>query len=297
MTRAAAVDIGTNTVLLAIAERRGGLLPPLCERAARHAARRGSRSHAPYLARRACATLACLREYGALIARHDVAQIDAVGTSALRDASADPSFLDEAEHALGTRPRVVNGEEEAELTFHGSLSGLSASGSVLVFDVGGGSTEVVSGSADGAIGHSRSLDVGSVRLFERHVRSDPPSSAELGAVRLAVREALASSLPPAGPFELIGVAGTVTTSLHSRAPGEPLHGARTIEPRSRRRPTAWRATAGAAPGPGQSGSRAGRRSRWRGDRQRSHGLVRRSCAHGLGARRPLGLIERRLAAA
>lgn len=226
MTRAAAVDIGTNTVLLTIAERRGDLVLPLCERA--RVTRLGAgvdrtRRIAPDARAR---TLACLDEYGALIARHDVTEVDAVGTSALRDASADPSFLDQAERALGVRPRVVSGAEEAALTFHGSLSGLGASGPVLVFDVGGGSTEVVSGTAEGAIEHAHSLDIGSVRLFERHVRSDPLAPGELSAVRARVREALASVTPPRGAFQLIGVAGTVTTLAALAGPAERLHGAR-----------------------------------------------------------------------
>lgn len=226
MTRAAAVDIGTNTVLLTIAERRGDLVLPLCERA--RVTRLGAgvdrtRRIAPDARAR---TLACLDEYGALIARHDVTEVDAVGTSALRDASADPSFLDQAERALGVRPRVVSGAEEATLTFHGSLSGLGASGPVLVFDVGGGSTEVVSGTAEGAIEHAHSLDIGSVRLFERHVRSDPLAPGELSAVRARVREALASVTPPRGAFQLIGVAGTVTTLAALAGPAERLHGAR-----------------------------------------------------------------------
>lgn len=226
MTRAAAVDIGTNTVLLTIAERRGDLVLPLCERA--RVTRLGAgvdrtRRIAPDARAR---TLACLDEYGALIARHDVTEVDAVGTSALRDASEDPSFLDQAERALGVRPRVVSGEEEATLTFHGSLSGLGASGPVLVFDVGGGSTEVVSGTAEGAIEHAHSLDIGSVRLFERHVRSDPLAPGELSAVRARVREALASVTPPRGAFQLIGVAGTVTTLAALARPAERLHGAR-----------------------------------------------------------------------
>ena len=226
MTRAAAVDIGTNTVLLTIAERRGDLVLPLCERA--RVTRLGAgvdrtRRIAPDARAR---TLACLDEYGALIARHDVTEVDAVGTSALRDASEDPSFLDQAERALGVRPRVVSGEEEATLTFHGSLSGLGASGPVLVFDVGGGSTEVVSGTAEGAIEHAHSLDIGSVRLFERHVRSDPLAPGELSAVRARVRDALASVTPPRGAFQLIGVAGTVTTLAALARPAERLHGAR-----------------------------------------------------------------------
>jgi len=208
--RAAAVDIGTNTVLLTIAERRGERVVALVEEA--RITRLGAGvDHARTLGPEARArTLACLAEYGAIIAAHAVEGVDAVGTSALRDANSEPGFLEEAERALGARPRVISGTEEAELTFHGALSGLALAGEVVVFDVGGGSTEIVHG-REGAIRQSASLDVGSVRLFERHVRSDPPSSGEMAAVRGAVRKALSGVAPPTHGATLVGVAGTVTT--------------------------------------------------------------------------------------
>ncbi len=213
MPRAAAIDIGTNTVLLTIAERRAGAIVASCERATITRLGAGvDRTRAISDEARA-RTVACLEEYAELIAAHGVDSVDAVGTSALRDVGSGSAFLDDAERVLGVRPRVVTGSEEAELTFEGSLSGLALEGDVLVFDVGGGSTELVLGNAGAgrAIASSASLDIGSVRLFERHVASDPPTFDELERARAAVREALASCRKPAPGCQLVGVAGTVTT--------------------------------------------------------------------------------------
>jgi exopolyphosphatase / guanosine-5'-triphosphate,3'-diphosphate pyrophosphatase len=113
---------------------------------------------------------------------------------------------------------VIAGDEEARLTFRGALSGLQLAGKLLVFDVGGGSTELILGDAAGtAPPESRvSLDIGSVRLFERHVRTDPPSPAELARIEAHIAQELASAEPLARsaggePITLVGVAGTVTT--------------------------------------------------------------------------------------
>lgn len=218
MTRFAAIDIGTNSVLLTIAElrREGGAsaLVPLIERARITRLGEGvdrNRVLAPAAAER---TLACLGDYATEIREHGVSRTCAVGTSALRDAGGGPEFVERAAALLGTAPRVIGGQEEAELTFEGALSGLSVAGPVTVFDVGGGSTEVIHGRVDGAtraIHSAKSLDVGSVRLFERHAKSDPPSPDELAAAALDVERALAGVAPPEPGATLIGVAGTVTT--------------------------------------------------------------------------------------
>jgi exopolyphosphatase / guanosine-5'-triphosphate,3'-diphosphate pyrophosphatase len=161
--------------------------------------------------------LSCLRGYADDLRAHGSPLLDVVGTSALRDAAGAQAFLDEAEHILGVRPRVIAGDEEASLTFRGALSGLSLTGGLLVFDIGGGSTELISGSAQAlAEPQSRvSLDIGSVRLFERHVRSDPPSAAELSAVEADIARELAMAPPlrerSSSAITLVGVAGTVTT--------------------------------------------------------------------------------------
>jgi exopolyphosphatase/guanosine-5'-triphosphate,3'-diphosphate pyrophosphatase len=216
--KVAAIDIGTNSVLLVVAARGVAGVEPLLERATITRLGEGvdkTRRLAPAAVER---NLTCLRAYAADLSAHGSPRLDVVGTSALRDAEGAQAFLDEAERILGVRPRVIAGDEEAALTFRGALSGLTLSGALLVFDVGGGSTELISGEAGArALPHSRvSLDIGSVRLFERHVRSDPPSAAELLAIEADVAQALSGAAPlaphtPAGRITLVGVAGTVTT--------------------------------------------------------------------------------------
>ena len=214
--RVAAIDIGTNSVLLLIAEPRAGVLEPVSERAT--ITRLGEdvdarRALAPQAAER---TLACLESYARELRAFGVERVAAVGTSALRDAAGGAEFLDQAELLLGVRPRVISGREEAELTFHGSLSGLpTPAGAVCVFDVGGGSTEIIRGrSADGAksvVEHAVSLDIGSVRLFERHVRHDPPLPEEMARIDDDIESALAAAGAAEPHAVLVGVAGTVTT--------------------------------------------------------------------------------------
>lgn len=234
--RVAAVDIGTNSVLLLVAERRGGELVALAERATITRLGQGvdaTRALAPEAVER---TLACLARYGEEIRALGVARIDAVGTSAMRDAAGGAEFIARARELLGVAPRVISGDEEAALTFAGALTGLSLPPSPrIVFDVGGGSTEIILGGTGGEVERAASLDVGSVRLTERHVRSDPPAAAELDAVRAGARAALASAppLPVPGVARpvLVGVAGTVTTLAAlvrdiSPYDGARVHGAR-----------------------------------------------------------------------
>ncbi|MCC6525381.1 MAG: Ppx/GppA family phosphatase [Polyangiaceae bacterium] len=214
--RIAGIDIGTNSVLLLVVEVRGPALVPLVDRATITRLGRGvdaSRNLSPEgLAR----TLACLADYGAEARALGVSALAAVATSAARDAGNGAELLDAAEGLLGVRPAIVDGDEEAALTFAGALSGLALPGArVAVLDVGGGSTEIVLGRAPGGAGPGAveaavSLDVGAVRLSERHVRTDPPAPSELDAVRAEVRAALARAPSVAG-VPLVGVAGTVTT--------------------------------------------------------------------------------------
>ncbi len=216
--RVAAVDIGTNSVLLVIAAAGPGGPRPLLERATITRLGEGvdkTRRLAPAAVER---NLACLRSYAADLHAHGSPPLDVVGTSALRDAHGAEAFLDEAERILGVRPRVIAGDEEARLTFRGALSGLSLHGRLLVFDIGGGSTELIVGDAAGAAPpESRvSLDIGSVRLFERHVHTDPPAEGELVRVEAQIRSALSAAEPltrlaRGEPTTLVGVAGTVTT--------------------------------------------------------------------------------------
>jgi len=212
--RVATLDIGTNSVLLLIAEATPAGPRALLERATITRLGEGvDRTHqlAPAARER---TLRCLAGYAEDMRRFDVAERAAVGTSALRDAAGGGDFTREAAALLGVTPLVIDGAREAALTFRGALSGLPQHGPVTVFDVGGGSTEIVQGVRDAAAAHVESavsLDIGSVRLFERHVRSDPPSALELERVRADIDAALAHAPRSATARLLVGVAGTVTT--------------------------------------------------------------------------------------
>ncbi|MFO0591756.1 MAG: Ppx/GppA phosphatase family protein [Polyangiaceae bacterium] len=230
MQRIAAIDIGTNSVLLLVAEVHAGAPRPLVERATITRLGQGvdrTRTLAPEAIDR---TLACLRDYAGEIAEHAPSEVHVVGTSAMRDAAGGAEFRERAREILGVSPRVASGDEEAELTFLGSLSGLDVRGEVLVFDVGGGSTEIIVGdvSSDGSSASPRdkiSLDIGSVRLTERHVRHDPPTEEELARVREDVRSELARvPFRPSGA--VVGVAGTVTTIAAFAKDIVPYDGAR-----------------------------------------------------------------------
>jgi exopolyphosphatase/guanosine-5'-triphosphate,3'-diphosphate pyrophosphatase len=158
-------------------------------------------------------TLAALREYRDVIAKHDVTRVRAAATSASRDATNRDDFFDPAEQLLGVRPELLSGEEEARLEFTGATVGLREPQPYLVVDVGGGSTEFIVGTdtPTGLI----SVDVGCVRLTEQVLHSDPPSAEELSVAVGIVRDHLADvdrTVPEAArAHTLIGTAGTVWT--------------------------------------------------------------------------------------
>ncbi len=214
--RVAAIDCGTNSIRLLIADRDGGSLRDVTRtmRIVRLGADvdRTGRLDAAALER----TAAALSEYRALIDAADVDRVRMVATSAVRDAANRADFDAMVERVLGQRAEVVTGIEEAELSFTGAATGLvdTPAGAVVVADIGGGSTELVRGSArSGLVDGAVSLDVGSVRMTERHVRSDPPAPTEVAAIEADVRAALnAAGTFVAEPGDrLVGVAGTVTT--------------------------------------------------------------------------------------
>lgn len=215
--RVAAIDIGTNSVLLLVAERDAhGVLVPVVERATITRLGQGVDQHRRLAVEAIERTLACLAHYADEIRQLSVERLDVVGTSAMRDASGGEGFVARANEILGVPPRVISGEEEARLTFAGALGGLGieAGTEVTVFDIGGGSTEIVRGRLESSrpvLSFAESLNIGSVRLFERFVKQDPPSLDELAAAESFVRDALlACSLENPGE-PLVGIAGTVTT--------------------------------------------------------------------------------------
>lgn len=213
--RVAAIDIGTNSVLLTVVERdSAGNHRVLLDRAT--ITRLGqdvdrTRQLAPDAIER---TLDCLRSYAGTLGELRVDKLAVVGTSALRDAGNARLFTKRATELLGVAPRVIEGTVEAELTFRGALSGLAATGPVLVIDIGGGSTEVIAGQANTQGGRAKafaSVDVGCVRLTERFVSTDPPTAAALNAIAEYTRAAMSVVDFAAADSHLVAVAGTATT--------------------------------------------------------------------------------------
>jgi exopolyphosphatase / guanosine-5'-triphosphate,3'-diphosphate pyrophosphatase len=212
--RVAAIDIGTNTVLMLIAEEREGELRAIEDLA--RITRLGYRvDQTKRLDEEAVGrTLAALSEYAERIRELSVERVHAVATSAARDAENGADFCARASAILGTPIEIAPGAREAILTFRGALGGIGIQrgASVAVIDVGGGSTELVVGQAEGAIVFAHSYDVGSVRMTERHVHGDPPSAAALDAISADVRRAFSEPHPPIGPFSaVVAIAGTATT--------------------------------------------------------------------------------------
>ncbi|MAY97531.1 MAG: exopolyphosphatase [Nocardioides sp.] len=157
-------------------------------------------------------TFAAVEEYAALVARHDVDRVRFCATSATRDAANAADFAAGVRARLGVAPEVVSGDEEAALAWAGATRGLPGlTGPLVVLDIGGGSTELVLGSG-ATPDAAHSMDIGSVRMTERHLRSDPPSTDEVAACLADVEAALdACPVDPGAAVTLVGVAGTVTT--------------------------------------------------------------------------------------
>ena len=131
----------------------------------------------------------------------------------MRDARGSEAVRAHVRTRFGVDARVISGEEEARVSFGGAISGLGFDSGTeqAVFDIGGGSTEVVMGTPPGTIRYAHSFDIGSVRLTERHVASDPPTVAEVRAV-LADAHAAFAAVPVLAKGAIpLGVAGTMTT--------------------------------------------------------------------------------------
>jgi exopolyphosphatase / guanosine-5'-triphosphate,3'-diphosphate pyrophosphatase len=213
--RIAALDIGTNSVLLLVAEpaRAGGDLAAVHEECVITRLGQGVDRTGALDPRAIERTLAALGGMAEAVRRlGGVERIGAVGTSALRDARDARVFLERAAALLGCEVEVVSGRREAELVLGGVRGGLpDLAPRTLVFDVGGGSTELVL-SGEGRVVDLVSLELGAVRLTERFLRGDPPAAREVGEARRSAREALGTLGAAFGAVqELVGVAGTVTT--------------------------------------------------------------------------------------
>jgi len=217
VTRIACIDIGTNTVLLTVAQlEENGQFKPIFEQSRLCRLGEGvdrARALSPAAMER---TLATLSEYRTLADDAGVVRLGVTGTSALRDARGAEDFLRAARSVLRTEVEVVSGLREAELTYRGAGVGLAASPHEVrfVFDVGGGSTELVLGLGERDVTTAVSLDLGSVRCFERHGRAILSSDEELEALDVELsRELEQASLAEEFWKEarVVGVAGTVAS--------------------------------------------------------------------------------------
>jgi len=233
VTRVAAIDCGTNSIRLLVADvdQEAGTLVDLDRRMEvvrlGQGVDRTGRLAPEALAR----TLDAAMRYASVCDGFGVESIRFVATSATRDAENRQDFVDGVRAALGVEPEVVVGTEEAELSFRGATGVLAGAhpGPFLVVDLGGGSTEVVLGTDAPVAAYS--MDVGCVRLTERHLRSDPPSADEIAASVADVRAALdeAAAVVPFGQaVTLVGLAGSVTT-VTAHALGLPAYDPKAID--------------------------------------------------------------------
>lgn len=217
--RVAAIDCGTNSIRLLILEQQGdGSITELDRRLELVRLGEGvdaTGEFAPAALQRA---FGAFEAYAAEIVDQRVDRVRCVATSASRDVRNADVFLRGVEERLGVRPDIITGADEAALTFAGALSGVpDVAAPLLVTDIGGGSTELVIGSAQGVIEQAVSLDIGSVRLRERLLPGDPPTESEWEAAVAYIDEQLATSgLDLDGVRTWVGVAGTLTSmgALH-----------------------------------------------------------------------------------
>ena len=206
MTRVAAVDLGTNSTRLLVADVDGDTLDEVTRRLTITRLGEGVDKRRRLLPVPMTRVRNCLTEYRRELEALGAERTLCIATSSARDAENGEAFLGEIEWGYGFTTRLLTGTEEAAMMIRGVTAGRAPLDDALVVDIGGGSTELVL-AADGVVAFSTSLDIGCVRITERFLGSDPPSRPELAAAGAYVR----SLLPPLEASSAIGVAGTVTT--------------------------------------------------------------------------------------
>jgi exopolyphosphatase / guanosine-5'-triphosphate,3'-diphosphate pyrophosphatase len=214
MSILAAIDCGTNSTRLLISEGSGHDRRPLDRRMV--ITRLGQGVHATGRLAPAAIdrTVEVLRGYKALIDEHGATAVRMTATSAARDAANSAELFDAAEAVVGVRPELISGEEEGHLSFLGATAELDpADGPFLVVDIGGGSTECIVGTHE--VEAVRSLDLGCVRITEKHLETDPPAPEELSnaiADAAAEFDELLREVPQVLTARtVVGLAGTITT--------------------------------------------------------------------------------------
>jgi exopolyphosphatase/guanosine-5'-triphosphate,3'-diphosphate pyrophosphatase len=205
--RVGAIDTGTNSTRLLVADVRDGTLEEVARRLRITRLGEGVDKHAMLSEKAIERVLTVIREYVEEARRLGATRMLATATSAVRDSANGAAFLDRIESEAGVETRRLTGREEAEMTFRGVTSDRTVTRGTLIVDIGGGSTELILGGPDG-VARAESLQLGCVRLTERHLLADPPAEAELRACADDVR----SRLPHFADVSAgIGVAGTITT--------------------------------------------------------------------------------------
>jgi exopolyphosphatase / guanosine-5'-triphosphate,3'-diphosphate pyrophosphatase len=199
--RVAAVDLGTNSTRLLVADVEGGRVDEVHRETQITRLGEGVDQRRRLLPAPVARVRNCLADYRATLERLGAERTLAIATSAVRDAENGEAFLGEIEWSYGFATRLLTGDEEALLTKRGVASARKLEPATLVVDIGGGSTELILDE------DHVSLDIGSVRLTERFLASDPPTRDELDTCAAAVRDLL----PELAPRAAIGVAGTITT--------------------------------------------------------------------------------------
>ena len=209
--RVAAIDVGTNSTRLLVAEGLADGFRSVERRMVITRLGQGvneRRVLAPEALQR---TLATIADYAATCGELGVKRLRVTGTSAVRDAHNRDEFFEGVRTLTGAEAELLSGEAEAGATFLGALSDLPVDDPVLVVDIGGGSTEFISGREQPE--HLVSLNIGCVRMLEKHLHSDPPAPEELAALREEVRgkiDPIVDGLEVPPGARLVGVAGTVT---------------------------------------------------------------------------------------
>lgn len=218
MSRVGAIDCGTNSIRLLIADVVDGKLRDVHREMRVVRLGQGVDATGQFAPEALARTESALDDYVALMAEHSVTAVRMVATSAARDAGNRDEFFAMTARLLGkvvpgSVAEVITGTEEAELSFRGAVGELDpAAGPFVVVDLGGGSTELVRGST--VVEASFSADIGCVRLTERCLHSDPPTADEVAQARAVARDGLAEALravPVEGAHTWVGVAGTMTT--------------------------------------------------------------------------------------
>ncbi len=211
--RVAVVDIGSNSTRLLIADVAGGRVSEVERESRVTRLGRGVDLSGQLAAEAIEAACAAIADYMAICREAGVERIESIATSAVRDASNGEAFVAELRERFALAARVLDGEEEARLTYVGATAEHPPSEPTLVVDIGGGSTELIVGTGQEIAFHA-SLQVGVVRHTERHVSSDPPSAPDLESLAADVRtliEGAVAGEPSARAGAAIAVAGTPTS--------------------------------------------------------------------------------------